>query len=229
MVLGVGAKRPGRKDLPARWVMLLCALLGIGILLVTRSPLGAPRHEAPHLRSAHASSSPTTSPQGSARGLIPPSRSSGDQTHVQATIRLRHNRVESLPSTAQTPVVASSVTPSQSLSRVPTTQPPTTTTSPNVPSSSATPPHQNLQQGWLEGPTWTSAIYTVDASAPKTISATWTSGASLAMSLSCPTGTTATSGAASLTLVASGGICTVTLSGSSSTPMTSYVLDLGAS
>ena len=210
--------------------MLLCALLSIGILLVTRSPLGSSSPESRHLSVERATASTSTTLANGASPSKHAARGSGHPVRGQSSIGTQLERSASSPSSLPSPALASAFTPGATPSASTTTQPPTTTTTqPPVLPTSATPPHEDIQQGWLEGPTWTSAVYSVDASSPTTISASWTSGALLTLSVSCAKGTTSTSGTSSLSLDADGGACTASLTASASAPMTSYVIDLGAS
>jgi hypothetical protein len=217
--------RAGGSALPARWIILLCALLGVGLMVATRP--GSTRLPA---MSSHVTAHPAiTGPHGApprGRDGLPNLQSGRGRP---AALSSGPTAASAARSTAQ--VVAASApnttVPAPAGPATPTTTP--STPSPSVVPSSASRTTDVVQQGWLQGPTWTSAVYESQGANPRSIVARWTSGARLTLTTTCVGGTQQVVATAVATIAVAAGSCTVTLAGDASTPVTTYSIDLGAS
>jgi hypothetical protein len=110
----------------------------------------------------------------------------------------------------------------------------TTVTSATLGSGVGTAPDQpsdrTTEQGYLEPPDNTSAVYPFSADGPTQVSVTWPSAATLNLTVTCPDGTATGEGAASVTVTAPGtaGLCQATLAEPESESATvSYSVTIG--
>lgn len=223
-----GTRRDTRAEaptLPARWIVLLCALLGVGLMVASRPPATYPGTRMSHPE-AHVAITRGAPPSTEAhpvparlRGVDSrPTSSSSRSTTASPVSPVEQVAARSTPS-AVVPAASSPPT-------LPTTVP--TTTPAVVPPSSASRTSVVVQQGWLQGPTWTSAVYQSPGSGPRAIVARWTSGARLTLTASCAGGTQQLVATTVASLSVPAGSCTVTLAGDAATPLTTYSIDLGA-
>ena len=190
------------RGLGSRWTMLAALLSVIAVLTATQS---------------HPSRVVATS---SARSPIMP------------TTKLRSGPASSPTSPSTTSLVSgNSFAPAPSQSRVVALSPTTTTVAASPPAMS--PLHagaslDRIENGWLSGPTAISATYDFAAPTRRAVTASFQSSSLLTLSLSCDgAATTSTSGTSSLSLMAQGASCTVTLSGPAEMATTTYSLNLG--
>ncbi len=121
---------------------------------------------------------------------------------------------------------ATRATPSETLSigPVPTT---TTTLGQSASTTTTSPISEQIDQGWLDGPTDVSASYPRAATTGGVIRATWDTAAILTFSYSCPTGSDSIAGSSGLVLTVPDGSCQIMIAGPTDVPETAFSLDLG--
>jgi hypothetical protein len=142
-----------------------------------------------------------------------------------ASIAQNSSPVTTTTTAAGTPKALSTLTARNHASQASTTALPTgagtttttvtsTTVGSGVGSSPAQPDDRTSEQGYLEPPDDTSAVYPFTADGPTQVSATWSTTTTLSLSITCPSGTQTEEGSSTVTVTSpdAQGSCQATLS-----------------
>ena len=195
--IGVELAESRNRSANPRWWVLLAVVLAL-MALVTAASAHSGRSQAPATRESAPTPVPsTTSPPATAPVSPPPAVTT--PTTVGTTTPLPSLAVAP-PTDLPPPTVNSQVTAaSEPVVVPPTTAPPSPSVAsfasePSSPAPTATYP------GYLQYPDNVSAQYQVTATGALTVTATWSTTASLSLSVSCPGGSRAQTGSSGLSV-----------------------------
>jgi hypothetical protein len=188
---------------PHWWAVLAVALSLMALLAATSSPGPGVTGSGHHGVALDLPAQQTTSR---------PAQSASSTTTTLAAIAHDLRSVSGAGANALGPTaVVSALKPSTGTTTT-TTAVTTTTTGTGVGSGPS--PQNRTQQGYLQPPDNTSAMYAFTADGPTRVSASWATADTLLLSVTCPSGTTNEEGSSSVTITtaANAGSCQATLS-----------------
>ena len=207
-----------------RWVLLttLLAVLALMVAKQQTAPLASVKTNSIANLAAHRANA-------KAHGTTPPPRRFSRTTH---SVIVRHltpvSPVPAKPTSGLTAPIPPRVITTSNQRPNPYKSVGTTVPSAFVASPAPRLDRSVVETGWLAGPNLVSASYPLTLGSVQSGVLTWSSGASLSLSVSCPSGSTAMSATSTITLSVGPGSCRITVSGPDNVVATSYHLTIGA-
>jgi len=195
-----------------RWALLTLALALLVVVVAFEPSLPQTNQRASHLQ-AQPNSHPTTTMHQISTALSPTPKISPNASS-DGSITGTKREVSTGTPAASNPGSSSSSSPD--------------TTPQVIPLVSATPLASEVKQGWLEGPTQVSATYLFSASPARSVVSSWSGASTLTISLLCDGVMSSRSGTSGISLWANGTSCSVSISGPSDVPLTTFTITLGA-